>query len=97
MVGDFIVNLKREFKYNNHLNFLTGGLKAMIKVLLSSSNGHEELHLSNAEAVDFIKDQCANKGKWAYLDKDYANPNSIDEKSIRGVKEVMLVNQVAGG
>jgi len=53
--------------------------------------------LSVAEAVDFIKNQCANEGKWAYLDKDYANPDSINERSVQDAKEIILVNALGGG
>ena len=72
-------------------------LVSTIKVLIISSNGYEELHLPANEAVDFIKNQCANRGKWVYLDKDYADPDSLTERSIRDAKEIVLANTLIGG
>ncbi len=69
----------------------------MIKILIISIEGHEEFHMPFGQAVKFVKDQCANKAKWAYLDGDYINPDTIDEKALVTAKEIMLANTLAGG
>ena len=69
----------------------------MIKILIISMEGHEEFHMPVAEAADFTKDQCENKGKWAYLDGNYINPDAIDEGALVGAKEIMLTNRLVGG
>ncbi len=69
----------------------------MIKILIISSEGHKEFRIPVAEATDFIKDQCENKGKWVYLDGDYINPDAIDERALVAVKEIMLANALVGG
>ena len=51
----------------------------MIKIIIQSIEGREEFHMPVAEAADFIKDQCENKGIWAYLDGDYIYPNAIED------------------
>ena len=40
----------------------------MIKILIPSMERHEEFHMPISQAVEFVKDQCENKAKWAYLD-----------------------------
>lgn len=69
----------------------------MIKVLIVSINCHEELHLPISKAVDFIKDQCANRHKWVYLDGDYANPDSINERNLQNAEKIILTDVLAGG
>ena len=69
----------------------------MIKILIISSEAHEEFHMSVAEAVDFIKDSCANRGKWAFFDGDYFNPDNINETNIQEPKEIMLTNALVAG
>lgn len=69
----------------------------MIKILIISMERHEEFHMPVAEAVEFVKDQCANGAKWAYLDGDYINPDTIDERALITAKEIMLANTLAGG
>ncbi len=67
------------------------------KILIPSSEGRKEFHMPFSQAVKFVKDQCANKGKWAYLDGDYINPDTIDERALITAKEIMLANVLAGG
>lgn len=69
----------------------------MIKILIPSMERHEEFHMAFGQAVEFVKDQCANKGKWAYLDGDYINPDTINERALITAKEIMLVNRLVGG
>ncbi len=50
-----------------------------------------------SQEVEFVKDKCASKGKWAYLDGDYINPDDVDEKALVIAKEIMLANTLVGG
>lgn len=68
-----------------------------IKIKVVSMNGHDEFLLVPDEAVKFIKDKCAEEGKWAYVDGDFVNTDTLTSADLEDAEEVMLANMLAGG
>ena len=71
--------------------------KKLVTIKIISFNGHDEIQLPVKQAVAEIKRQCKEENKWAYLDMDYINPETIVEKNLLDAEEIMLTHQVAGG
>jgi len=72
-------------------------LTSEVTVKVVSSRGHDEWTEAPFTALNRIQDECANQGKWAYLDGSQINPGSLTIDDLLDADDVTLTNALVGG
>lgn len=72
-------------------------LDKRVVVKIVSSRGHDEHNDYPMDAIERIKDQCSNHGKWCYIDGIQMTPTKITEDTLVGAGDITLTNALVGG
>lgn len=68
-----------------------------VKVKVVSQNGHETLLLSPKQALETIRTETKEKGKWTYVDGNYRSYDSLTEADIEKASDITIVSALLGG
>lgn len=69
----------------------------MIKLNIVSVRGHDTLVLKCNEALERIKQETEQNGKWCYIDGKFMRSGDITENDIAEATNITLVNALQGG
>jgi len=68
-----------------------------VKIKIVSERGHEELVLPSVEAVEEIRKQSQENGKWVYIDGEYKSADVLTERDLEEARSIILTNSLEGG
>jgi len=68
-----------------------------ISVKIVNETGHTTLELTPNEALDTIRTETQEKGKWAYIDGNFTSYDNLTEQEIAKANDITIVNALLGG
>ena len=68
-----------------------------VTVKIVSPRGHDEQVVTANVALDVIKEQCADHGKWVYVDGQHRDPNALTIDMLVHAEDITLTNGLRGG
>lgn len=68
-----------------------------ITLKIVSDRGHDTIQLSPALALNRVRTETAENGKWCYVDGNFASADSLGVSDIEKAEEIVLVNSLLGG
>jgi capsid portal protein len=78
-------------------NKKTGKKEKMVTLLIVSGNGHDEKNMTTSEALEEIKTQVKNKGKFAYINNEYVDIDNLLPEDIASADDIVLTAALGGG
>jgi len=69
--------------------------KVTLKVV--NETGHTTLQLSPQEALNRVKTETQENGKWCYVDGNFKSFDTLTETDLASANEVVLVSALLGG
>lgn len=72
-------------------------METLVKIKVSSEEGHTEYNLVPSEALAKINELYDNGKRWIYIDGSNVSPSRLTEASLAGAKSVVMMNAVVGG
>jgi len=68
-----------------------------VTVKVVNSSGHAEYKLKPPEALQMIRDEVNEKGKWLYIDGKYVSVDTVTEQDLTQANDITVVNRLVGG
>jgi len=68
-----------------------------ITLKIVSERGHDVLNLSPQMALERVKIETRENGKWAYADGKFISVDNLSMSDIQDANEIVLVSQLLGG
>jgi len=68
-----------------------------ITLKVVSERGHDTLKLVPSLALDRIRQETSENGKWCYVDGNFKSSDTLTENDIANADEIVLVNGLLGG
>lgn len=68
-----------------------------ITLKIVSERGHDTLQLSPVCALERIKVETQERGKWCYVDGNFVSVDNIGLSDIQNAENIVLVNSLLGG
>lgn len=68
-----------------------------VKIQVVSERGHDTFMLETKQALNKIREETQQFGKWCYIDGKFHKADKITEKDIKEANTITLVNALQGG
>ena len=69
----------------------------MVKLKIESNNGHDVVECNALEAMQIIRQETQENGKWLLVDNAYKTYDSINISAIELANSVTLIKKLKGG
>lgn len=71
--------------------------KKLVTLKIVDSTGHSTLKLLPVEALDRVRTETQENGKWCYIDGTFKSVDTLSEADFMSANEVVLTNALIGG
>jgi|TARA_R100000750_G_scaffold47_1_gene99 hypothetical protein len=68
-----------------------------ITIKCVSSRGHDTFVLNPSLALEKVREETQENGKWAYVDGNFKSFDNLTQADLKEAQEIVLVNALLGG
>ena len=72
-------------------------MKKEVVLKITSQRGHDTLKLQSTQALEVIRTETKDKGKWCYVDGQFRSSDTLSESDLEKAENIVVVNQLLGG